>query len=58
MSGLHVVVVGGGVAGVSCAEEVLRVDDDATVTLISGSATIKGVRAAAAGACRTKRFVL
>ena len=36
-------VVGGGVAGVSCAEELCRVDPTASVTLVSGSSSARGV---------------
>lgn len=36
-------VVGGGVAGTSCVDELCRVDPTASVTLISGSGSTRGV---------------
>lgn len=45
----HFVVVGGGVAGVACVEELCRVcEPEARVTLISASLIVKGVRSYAA----------
>ncbi len=40
---MHVVVVGGGVAGVTCAEEVARLSPTARVTLVSASSVLKGI---------------
>ncbi len=38
------VVVGGGVAGVSCAEELYRVTTTESICLLSASSVLKGVR--------------
>jgi heterodisulfide reductase subunit A-like polyferredoxin len=43
------VVLGGGVAGVACAQELCRVAPAADVVLVSASATVKGVRGQAVG---------
>lgn len=40
---MHFVVIGGGVAGVACLEEILRVRPSAEVTLISASRSVKAV---------------
>ena len=44
LSSPHYVVLGGGIAGVCCIEEILRVDQSCRATLISGSSSIKGIR--------------
>jgi NADH dehydrogenase FAD-containing subunit len=41
MTGKELVVLGGGVAGVCCAQELCRICPDAHVTLISADAVIK-----------------
>lgn len=40
----RVVVVGGGIAGVSCAQECARIDPDSEVLLLSASESLKDVR--------------
>ena len=39
----HFVVIGGGVAGVSCAEELCRVAPTSSITLISSSTSARGI---------------
>ena len=41
--GLQFVVVGGGIAGVSCAEELAKLCPTVTITLLSASSLLKGV---------------
>lgn len=41
---MQLVVIGGGVAGVSCAEELGRLLPDDVITLLSASDVLKGVR--------------
>ncbi len=45
MSRANFVIIGGGIAGVSCAEELGRTLPDASITLLSASDVLKGVRA-------------
>jgi NADPH-dependent 2,4-dienoyl-CoA reductase/sulfur reductase-like enzyme len=49
------VVVGGGVAGISCAEELARLDPTASIVLLSASRSVKGVRVLAGWSCRGDR---
>lgn len=51
---LPFVVVGGGIAGVSCAQELSRLAPDAPITLISASPVIKGVSGAFSAAVITQ----
>jgi NADPH-dependent 2,4-dienoyl-CoA reductase/sulfur reductase-like enzyme len=44
---MHYVVVGGGIAGVACVEELLAVDPAAAITLVTASPVVKAVRVAA-----------
>jgi glycine/D-amino acid oxidase-like deaminating enzyme len=41
---MQFVVIGGGIAGVTCAEELARLSPDDHVLLISASESLKGVR--------------
>ena len=43
---MHYVVIGGGVAGVSCIETLLDVDPKGVITLVSPNSVIKGVNIA------------